>query len=814
MKELQLATMRQVGGSAHAGLKYMSQAEYEMIRDDKQLKDVTYRILVGAADDVRLRKVRTEVSYYEDSDAKLSFCYPEEGRMPEAENEIVLSDIVLNALGVPQSLGEKLTLSMNIKGETKAFDFVLCGFYRGDSLAMAQSALVSRTFQEKYAPTKMTPDQETGNDYEGTLSIDFNFSNSFNIQKKMQDLIERYGFDETTDFGINWAYVGSSIDPSVALICVLLLFTFFAAGYLIIYNIFYLNIVADTQEYGLLKTIGTTGRQIKKIVLKKAGIICAAGIPIGLILGIGLGTVLLPVISGQFVTVGVDKGQLHMNLWIIIGAVFFSYMTVLFSALKPCRKAASVSPIEALRYNDARGEDGKPKRKIFVVILSLSLALVILNCVYAFITGFSMDEYVENMVVADFSVQDAALDNPGAAMIETEGVDRSFANEVNKLPGVESAGNVYIRQGRQEFDEEGWQKVKERLFSQDAVKEKLVYYNRDLGEDFNAESYLAQMDDDKTLDGSTYGMCESAVKKLDVADSIDGAKEIDWDKFNTGDYVLATRWDFEEEKIEYLKPGEKVYLRSFNPEYMELKEITAPNGYVYQMESYDNAPVKEYVIYAVVDIPYALGLQRYGEFDCNFILPEQEFLSLNGDCNAMRCLIDVDSENEKAVGEWLENYTESVDPMLSFKSKDSIVEEYKSFGDMFAIVGGVISLILGLIGLLNFANTMITSILVRSRELAMLEAVGMTGRQQRHSLMKEGFSYFVYTAITSCFLASLSNVTLLRVLSDASGMFEWHFTLTPLFVCLPLICILILIIPVLAYMNLSRRSVVDRLRQD
>ena len=113
---------------------------------------------------------------------------------------------------------------------------------------------------------------------------------------------------------------------------------------------------------------------------------------------------------------------------------------------------------------------------------------------------------------------------------------------------------------------------------------------------------------------------------------------------------------------------------------------------------------------------------------------------------------------------------------------------------------------------MNFANTMVTSIIVRSRELAMLEAVGMTGGQQRKMLMKEGLTYFIWTTIVSVVISSVLNVTAIRVLADAMGMFVWRFTLTPLAVCLPLILALIVIIPVIAYERLSRRSVIDRLR--
>jgi putative ABC transport system permease protein len=113
---------------------------------------------------------------------------------------------------------------------------------------------------------------------------------------------------------------------------------------------------------------------------------------------------------------------------------------------------------------------------------------------------------------------------------------------------------------------------------------------------------------------------------------------------------------------------------------------------------------------------------------------------------------------------------------------------------------------------MNFANTMVTSIIVRSRELAMLEAVGMTGGQQKNKLMKEGFTYFLWTMLVSVVISSILNVTAIRMIADGLGMFVWKFTLMPLVICLPFILIMIIIIPVIAHNRLSKRSVIDRLR--
>ena len=283
---------------------------------------------------------------------------------------------------------------------------------------------------------------------------------------------------------------------------------------------------------------------------------------------------------------------------------------------------------------------------------------------------------------------------------------------------------------------ECWARLKENFLSKDLVKQMLEDHYSQF-DDFNVDDYLASYDEDKAIDGNTYGMSKLAVERLKVIESIDGSKEIDWDKFNSGDYVLAIRFDYNHDNQEYLNffnPGEKVKIRSHDPKYRETIEVEAPTGDIYPRETYENAPMKEYEVYAVVDIPYAMGLQMYSTFNCDLILPEDEFLSLYGDWKPMRTIVDVEDDKEEAFEDWLKNYTTSVDSSLSYKSKDSIVAQYKSFGDMMALVGSVVSAILGLIGLLNFANTIITSILVRSRELAMLEAVGMTIKQQKKSL--------------------------------------------------------------------------------
>ncbi|MCR5214735.1 MAG: ABC transporter permease [Eubacterium sp.] len=812
IEETQISSMRKIGTTYHAGLKYLSLPEYEQVKNDPKLKDISYCIMVGYLSSDKLSKLPTEVYYSEEQNAKKCFCYPEVGNLPIKENEIVTSDIVLESLGVPAEVGSTFTVNLLIDGEEVPQEFVLSGYYRGDKVAMAQMALISKELQEKIAPVKMiTYPEREGNSMAGWMSVNIDFNNSFNIEKNVVSLISRTGLREDVDYGINYAYAGYDINASMAIICVGMLITFFIAGYLIIYNIFDINIISDMQEYGLLKTIGTTGKQLKKIVMKRATIISFVGIPIGLLLGVGVGACVLPFISAQMNTLTVGKGNVHTNIWILIGAALFSYLTVIISAGRPCRKASKVSPIETLRYTEESDGNKKRGKKLTVVILSLSLALIIFNGVIGLVSGFDVNEYVKKDVVADFSIQDASLDNVAASFHETAGVDQDMLEKIKSQSGVNEIGKIYVTTLGQEFSDDSWKKVEENFFQKDAVIE--CVNNFLTYENYDYDACMKDFNESKFLVGSTYGMGEYAIGKLNVIETLDGSDTIDWEKFNSGDYVLATRWTDGNQNYENIvELGDKIQIRSHDPKYAEMLEEPIIIGQTTSYESYENAPFKEYEVYAIVDIPQPMKYIVSDFIELNYILPESKYEELDGPKGAMRVLVDVDDDHEGAFEKWIKEYTTSEELGLAYTSKESVIAEYKSLSDTIEMVGIILAVILGLIGLMNFANTMITSIIVRSRELAMLEAVGMTGGQQKRKLMKEGFTYFFWTMVVSVVISSILNVTVIRFLADAFGMFVWRFTLMPLAICLPLILLLIIIIPVIAHIRLSKRSVIDRLR--
>ena len=132
---------------------------------------------------------------------------------------------------------------------------------------------------------------------DGTIAADIQFDSSFDITSQMYDLTKRAGFSEDdVRIGVNWAYGTAKVDSTSLFLGIGLLGIIILSGYLIIYNIFYINVTIDIRYYGLLKTIGTTGRQIRRMVRGQAFMLSAAGIPVGLLTGWFVGKGVLPFI--------------------------------------------------------------------------------------------------------------------------------------------------------------------------------------------------------------------------------------------------------------------------------------------------------------------------------------------------------------------------------------------------------------------------------------------------------------------------------------------------------------------------------------
>ena len=133
---------------------------------------------------------------------------------------------------------------------------------------------------------------------------------------------------------------------------------------------------------------------------------------------------------------------------------------------------------------------------------------------------------------------------------------------------------------------------------------------------------------------------------------------------------------------------------------------------------------------------------------------------------------------------------------------------------MIKLVGGTLSGILALIGILNFVNAVVTSIISRKREFAMMSAVGMTGKQLKTMLTWEGIHYAVFTTICSLIVGPLLSYVVVNGIAGEMFFFTYHFTLLPILICVPILLLLSAVIPSISYRTICGDSIVNRLREN
>lgn len=373
-----------------------------------------------------------------------------EGTLPqEGTGEAATDTHVLALLGVEPRVGAQFTMPITLDDGTAhprtiERTFTLSGWWEYDSAVSASNVLLPRSAAEEICALS----GGDRNSMTGAWNLDVMFKSSVGIRENLGTVLGNYGYQCTEagkenylSIGVNWGYTGDRITESfdpltfAAIVVILLLIIF--TGYLIIYNVFRISVTNDIRFYGLLKTIGTTGKQLKRVIRQQALLLSLMGIPAGLLLGFVIGNKLTPVIMAHL---SYKNAFVSCSPWIFIGAAAFSLLTVFLSCARPGRIAARVSPVEAVRYTEGRQQSGKKggkravragtagaslpemawanlgrsRSKTVVTVISLTLAVVLMNLVYTFVSGFDMEKYLSGQAVTDFVLGHADYFQTGA----------------------------------------------------------------------------------------------------------------------------------------------------------------------------------------------------------------------------------------------------------------------------------------------------------------------------------------------------------------------------------------------------------------
>lgn len=824
-------TFRQIGGYSHGTFKDVSDEQIEKISAHGKIKETGERVVAGTMSEGVFAKVPAEISFMDKNCTKWSYIEMSEGREPEKKDEIAMDTGSLELLGIKPEIGAEITLTYDVSDKVQTVNrrtdtFKLSGWWEYDTLTPVHFINVSEDYVKQVEKEAMAQGYDSfRKDLNVMLGSSVDISG--NMEKVREDL--GYGDESKEDFiaiGVNWGYTASQADSNINAETVLTITAFLVliifTGYLIIYNIFQISVTGDIRYYGLLKTIGVTPKQLRRIIRKQALMLCVVGCPVGMALGYLAGYVLTPVVISR-TTLGDAAADISASPVIFIGAAVFSIVTVFLSCAKPGRLASKVSPVEATKYTEniksskkkraTRGAGlhnmafanlGRSKSRTVLVVISLSLSVGLLSILIAFTGGFSMEKYLSSKTCADFIVGSTDYFRFRANSAESEISDEAI-NEIRN--------NAEIS-----FEGQAWQ-----LAETGCVEWMTEDRFRERAEDSSDGEIAAELQtserrgDQLCVSTDIEGLDPQLLEKLTVLDG-DTAPLSDPSQKAIAIEVLTDDYGKPHDLGKYPKVGDKITITYVEEDYFidsrtgEKTNENTPQEYIryHIAKSHD----VEYTVCALVTVPYQMSLRSFSRYGETVIMTPDRLREDSGDqLFSMFYMFDTPDEKAEAKAEsFIANMTKGETSGLMYESKDSIRSEFEGFKNMFTLLGGVLCGIIGLVGILNFFNGIMTGILSRQREFAMLQSIGMTGKQLKTMLIYEGLFYALATIILSSVLTAAIGPPVGKMMETMFWFYEYDFTFMAIALTAPVFIILGAALPVMVYRSVSGKTVVERLR--
>ncbi|MFZ2732064.1 MAG: FtsX-like permease family protein, partial [Blautia wexlerae] len=643
-------------------------------------------------------------------------------------NEIMLPTWALRAMGVddPQ-IGMIISLSYQLGTDYQysSDEFVLSGYYTDYSASRAGNrgaAYVSELFAT-----------QTGLPFDSVSTAMISFSDDSNALRSCEKLKRKISFTESQSFEI--VPIAQSNSTTIVLPLAAIIVFIIISGYLLIYNILYISISRDTQFYGQLKTIGTTKRQIKRIVRSQIFRTAVIGIPSGLIVGGIVSLGLVPFAMNMMYSSDTDLGEIvSFSPIIFAGAAIFTFFTAIIGSMKPAKIAASISPVAASRYTEANTRsyrDHKSHRtklsrmardnifrnpkSAFLTFASLFLGLILFLVSAGLLSSLSPDNFVNQWGESDFAL---------TYSISEEGnlLSDEMLQQIETMQGIENLRVTYSASPWPTMDV---------IYDENVFGKYIDSLDGVSGLDFsNAETRKNYTDN---FWSGVYGIDSRYIEELNK--TLD--KPIDLTAFEKGELVVLSAMTDDEGNL-LIQPGQAITVVGESGEQV----FTVATGFL--------------------DADFQSGRGNERGTAPDLYISEQALEKLSGETKIFRIAFDtIDSSYDKGIMEQLQSITAS-SPGITILSRYEKQQEMAGYLLTSRIIAAGLSAVFLLIGIMNFINTMVVSVNTRKHEFATLESIGMTKKQIRNVLLWEGVYYW---SISFLLLATLGTAIYIPIYS-------------------------------------------------
>lgn len=783
----------QYGSTSHILYQGLTPHQAEKLAQHPNVKSTVRISALGQLSDEMMGVRSVKLAVTDRDYARSVLSVPTTGRLPEKAGEIALDEFTMDSLGVLHELGAPVSLQWtDSRGGGHSTDFTLCGWWASPTNFTEACAWVTAECAAGLLPG-----------YPDTASVTMGVDlwQPKELERQAQQIMADQGVSQvayTTNLAYNEARMemaGKQATPFYIPALVVLL-----CGFLMIYSIIHVAMDQDTRFFAGLKTLGMTPRQIRWFLLEKAGLLSLFGLLPGWLMGFGIHYLVTP----RIVTGMEQNPAIYFLSWETFAlAALSAFGTVVLAYFLPAVRTGGRMPTQMLRNLEERVPKGRGrsstgkvgilrlalrslwrnKGRTILSLLSLLLSLLLLCSTWIRYTSYDEDLYLNGMSPWDYTIEDGSA----ASTVQRY-------NPNNRAITEQIVGDL---RGRSEVLEVSVLKSKEvELRASDGLRQRIVdFYNEPYDETMTRrESQAAYPDWCAGLDcleqtGSYYGIVialEDAYLRYVLDNCPITSGGFDAEQFADGRYVVAAGAYVE--GVSSPAAGETVELGG--ERLSVLASVMGDTSFLSGSNSLESS------------------------FHLTYFVPLSLFDRLFPDEGIRQLAVNIDHDGQEEFEHYLSSYKQSLNRGISVRMRSDYQEVFQNARLNECLPKLIVGIVLMAIGLLNFANMLVTKTMVRRKEFAVYQSLGMTSGQLRWLLLTEGLLHGVL--LTVILLPVTFSVTWFGMPMVFSRLNTWcmtyHYTLAPLWAALPFMLFLAAAVPLMCCRFIEKGSITERLR--
>lgn len=536
-------------------------------------------------------------------------------------------------------------------------------------------------------------------------------------------------------------------------------------------NSFDISITEKIKQYGMLRSIGATKKQIKKNVFYEATILGIIGIPLGILLGF-IASYILIIISNYYLKFSMGLKLEFVISWIaVIVAVILGIVTIYFSAFRSAKRASKVSPIDSIRnsasisINQKKIKSPKLIKKIFgmggeisfknlkrnkkkyrTTVVSIIVSVFVFIALSGFM-GLAFQTVDYELKMSDYNI---------ALMVDYD------AKKIKDLTSLDNIEDYTI-------------------YKNSEIKFKGCHYSKEYMDYLNMEP-----SDEDEYYLSIVALSDEQYRKY--------IKSLGYSYDEIKDKGILVDYDYVGKVINGNKNVTK-YMRTY-----DFNKGDNVNANIVSINKDVNIEIG-----AVSEVK-PFGLKQFSDY---IVLSDEMYDILND--KTFSVTIYYKSNNANKLQDEIDEYLEEESHSIT-----NIDENVKIMNNLYTLIGiflyGFI-IVISLIGITNIFNTITTNMELRKQEFAMLKSVGMTKKEFNRMIRLESLFMGVKSLVIGIPIGIGLSYLIYHYLSSDTGI-PYKIPIVAIIIAIVVVFILISLIMKYSMNKINKQNTIETIRNE